>query len=218
MLKNKKYKLKAKKKGFSFVELIVAVFIFVLVVTTSTEVFVKMIKNYKNAREIQRDLENAQYAMNLMAKTIRTSSVLSCSGDGANFNNDCSLVSGTITAINIFDYSRSKCMIYNFDQTNKKLQYKEPTISGINLDECGIYIDWDSPQDMISGTATGGYVNNGSFFVVQSTDNPDSPSNSIVGKVTISMQVCPASGCPAGSDKAIIQTSVSLRDYTKAGI
>jgi|SRR3989344_5477684 len=192
MLKNRKYKLKAKKNGFSFVELIVAVFIFVLVVTTSTEVFVKMIKNYKSAREIQRDLEDAQYAMNLMAKTIRTSSVTDPS------------VPSNVSDIIIFDYSQNKCIKYAF--TVNKLQYGLDSTS-LTKEECTIAnMSGVSLSDMISG-----YVNNGNFAVIPS-------ASGVVGKVTISMQICPASGCPAGADKVQIQTSVSLRDYTEAGI
>jgi len=191
------------KAGFSFVEMIVAIFIFALVVTASSGVFVKMIKSYKSAREIQRDLEDAQYAMNLMAKTIRTSSVVSCSNDGgSNFNLICLSVPG-INAARVYDYSQDRCVTYRFSSNKLKVRSDSPSTPG-DKSTCV----WNSANDDLITN----FVSAVNFSIVQSA--PDVA----VGKATISMQVCPASGCPAGSDKAIIQTSVSLRDYTETGL
>ena len=195
-------------KGFSFVEMIVAIFIFALVVTASSGVFVKMIKSYKSAREIQRDLEDAQYAMNLMAKTIRTSSIISC----YNGSWDLSCGGANITAIRIFDYSQTQgCIQYEFSGNKLKYISNTPPTPG-DKNSCAT---WVPMIDLVSY-----FISNAQFDVKRSFPDPDGggPLTGQVGKATISMQVCPASGCPAGTDKAIIQTSVSLRDYTETGL
>lgn len=184
------------KAGFSFIEVIVATFIFVLMMTAVAMTFSSLFSGYKSAKTIQKNLENAQYAMNLMAKSLRTSSVVFPVSDG---NSE---------TVKFYDYSQKKCIELSFD-TPGNLMYRE--ISNSDLDdslnkklwcENGVFTD-----NLTNLTA--GYVS-GSFYVV-----PSSADSKTVGRVIISMEVCSDSTC---KNSARIQSAVSLRDYGEAGL
>ena len=97
-----------RKRGFSLVESLIAVFIFSLVAAMLAGAFSGFLKNYANAKKAQRSAESAQYAMNLMAKSLRTSSLIT-----TNF------------PLDTFDYSQGKCIRYGF--TANKLQVATTT-------------------------------------------------------------------------------------------
>jgi len=186
--KRKKNNSNTFKKGFSLLEVIVAVFIFVLVVSAASMTFINAIKGYDNAKTIQRDLEGAQQAMNIMAKTLRTSSIV----------DDSQLPS----RLDIYDYSQGRCIVYAF--VGNTLQYG--SIGSADKATCNF--GTISLSEMLPTFVTG------SFDAVMSTSTP-----SFVGKATISMEVCHPDGCGVTYiDKAIIQTTVSLRDYVESGI
>ena len=67
-----------KERGFSFLEIMVSVFIFSLMMTTISITFSNLFKNYRNSRAIQTNLENAQFIINSMAKSLRTSRTRFC--------------------------------------------------------------------------------------------------------------------------------------------
>ncbi len=192
-----------------------AIFVFSVVMVASTVIFGSSIKGYRNARAIQKDLENAQNAMNIIAKTLRTSTVYQCSSDGLNWGVDCSVVS-SIKAIRIFDYSQSKCVMYNFRSSNNVLEEIKFSITESDNPAANCVVDASygsggSSSDLIdTGNVTG------QFDVIQSSIPPASLIP-VVGKVTVSMEVAPD---PSASekDKVRIQTSVSLRDYDEAGL
>lgn len=174
-------------RGFTLIEVVVAMFIFVIIMTTVSGIFGRAFQGYRGAKAIQRDLEAAQYAINLMAKSLRTSSI----------------ISNSPTSVNIYDHSQDKCIVYRFDSDNKlKISSANPSFPG-DKDTC-----------TFSGTLsdmTTGYVA-GNFLVVPSLAG-------IVGKVTVSIKVCPPTGCTGSPrDEAKIQTSVSLRDYVESGL
>jgi prepilin-type N-terminal cleavage/methylation domain-containing protein len=96
----RKKKLKF-KKGFSLIEVLVAIFIFSFVMTMIAGSFSSFFKSYIAERKTQTDIENAQYAMNIMAKALRTSEVESTSS----------------FPLNTFDYSQSKCIRYDISSS-----------------------------------------------------------------------------------------------------
>lgn len=194
-MKHKEIKSRSvKAKGFTFLEVIVAVFIFALMMVAATAIFAKAMKAYSNTKVIQRDMESAQYAMNLMAKTIRTSSVIVPSPPPT-----------TVTRLVIYDYSQGKCIEFKFE-TNK-LVTRSIATSGTNKSNCDSLISGSGSANDLVGTYT-----TGRFSVIPSEIGT-------VGRVTISMEVCPATGCSGiERDKAIIQSTVSLRDYIVSGL
>lgn len=189
------------KKGFSLLEIIVAVFIFSLFMTSMSVVFSRFYLGYKKTKYVQKNLENAQAAINSMAKTMRTSSLTGGP-----------LIPGspfTSYSLRIFDYSQLKCIEYEFlNFPDFNLRYRE-TNTG-SLSDCGSYIGiWAIDSDIISGGVSG------SFYVLPSIMDSVDPDDNQAGRVMISTSVCSNSDCSNSSmDKAKIQTTVSLRSIT----
>ncbi|MFH0969475.1 MAG: prepilin-type N-terminal cleavage/methylation domain-containing protein [Patescibacteria group bacterium] len=185
------------KGGFSFIEVIIAVFIFVLIMTAVSLMFTSLFSGYKNAKAIQKDLESAQFAMNLMAKNLRTSSIVSNGG--------------TSDDIKFYNYSDGgKCISYKLAGSNKIQVASAPDPGDLEPDK----LAWCTSKvlsysDLTSTNST--YINKLSFYAVLS-DGVSAAK--VVGKVTISMEICATSNCSGTEkDKARIQTTVSLRDY-----
>jgi len=178
-----------KTNGFSLIEVIIAMFIFVVVATAVSAIFGKIILAYKNTRTTQKNLENAQFAMNQMAKTVRTSSVISC-------NPNCSV---NANIIRVYDYSQQKCIVYAFDGSHN-LVYSYKNVLIVDKDTGCVTGDY---AGFSSGNAISGTVNAGNFAVTLPVDAVQT------GRVTISMKVCADSACLS---PATIQTTVSLRN------
>lgn len=180
------------EKGMTLLEVMVAIFIFSLIMVAVVQIFGSSASGYRNAVKIQRNLEDAQFAMNEMTKTLRTSTVVSSAG--------------LQTDIKIFDYSRptddsnnGNCIEFKFD-TNKIIMASS---SASDSESCGNMIFGNSDFNEM----TAGKIENMKFEIVPSASGG-------VGKVTISMEVCADSGGICSSTgKVQIQSTVSLRDY-----
>lgn len=181
---------KKKQKGFSFAEIIIAVFIFALMMVAVTGIFSSSIGGYRTARIVQKNLEDAQFIMNQMAKILRTSSVVSSSSDN----------------IIIYDYSSDSCYNYKFEENKIKVSSYPESISGKEIE------DFCTNNFTIFSALTDSFVQ-GKFFAIKSDKIS---GNEKLGKVTVSMRICLNSSCTTG--RVNIQTSVSLRDYYNAGI
>lgn len=181
--RNKKV-LSVGRQGFSLLELLVSIFIFSLIMTIVTTIFVQVFNSRKKAKEIQVNIEDARYAMELIAKSLRMSNVKS--GDAALTDN-----------IVVYDYSQSSCIRYYADAGELKVGY-----SGDDEPGCGSSSIFDAPRTMISGN-----LNNFSLKV-ESSDND--PAQKKIGRVTMAMTICADDTCRT---KETIQTTVSLRDY-----
>lgn len=111
------------KSGFSLVESMIAVFIFSLVAIMLTGVFSGFLKSYKSAKKAQRSAESAQYAINLMAKSIRSSTF----APGVTF--------GPMNQVmRMFDKSRSQCVVYKYAYGAGVLQLATP--AGTDIASC----------------------------------------------------------------------------------
>lgn len=180
---------KTKLKAFSLVELIVAMSIFFLVVSASTSVFVTVISARKKVKNVQINLEDARYALELMAKNIRMST-------------NVSLNSGVIYMLN---NSQNKCVSYKFDSIQRTI--KEDVFSFSAPAECSVAGNYLSYNPIVFGE-----VNSLKFDVVPSSASPSKK----VGKVTVSVEI--TAGNDSNADTVKIQTTVSLRDYKTAEI
>ena len=189
----KKYQMpNASHKGFSFLEMLVAVAIFSLVMITAGNAFSRFIAVQKRTRDVQQDLEDARFSMELMAKTLRTSSIMSC-------NSGVNPCPPSATSVQLYDYSQEKCIRYAF-QSGK-------------IQSASAYTDKATCAGAILGGLTdiiNKYVSSVNFGVVQSSQSPRR-----VGKATISITICSNNETCSGAqrDKATIQTTISLRDY-----
>lgn len=183
-----------KHKGFTLVEVMVAMFIFVLMMVAITEIFVSFIRLNRHTRAVQQDLEDAEYAMNIIAKTLRTSSIVD--------------VSGGKDSIEVFDYSQSKCIGYDFSGGNLRVRTANPSTAN-DPTTCDAPLGGASYQNM---------TNNGNILVSESGFVRKVETNLVsglgtVGSVTMVVTVQEANS----TDKARVQTSVSLHDYSEVG-
>jgi prepilin-type N-terminal cleavage/methylation domain-containing protein len=186
------------KKGFSLMELILSVAIFVIVMVSVASIFAKSFQSYRRNKLIQRDMETAQQAMNFIAKTLRTSTVIT----GA---------SGVYTTLTVYDYSRGiagECIEFNF--TGSIIQYRLATGTPPICNAFGTWRTLTSASDVL--------VQNAGFTVTKSSFTPGPAGAGVVGKITTAFDVCPPAGCAGSNDQARIQTTVSLRDYDFSGV
>lgn len=79
------------------VEVVVAMAAFSIIIMATVQIMAQGSKTYRGMKGIQTNLETAHFALNLMAKELRTSSV----------------VSSDATSITFFDYSQSRCIRYS---------------------------------------------------------------------------------------------------------
>jgi len=192
ILKNKiKFKNRA---GFSLLEMIVAMFVFSVAMVAATSIFGKFIVFQKKAKVIQQNVEDARFVMELMAKTLRTSSIISCNGDTACSENS--------KSVEFYNYSQGQCMRYDFDSVNENIKL---ITANVDKNECDFAA--------LNGTGTAmvnNFIGDLTFSVFQTVADPPR-----AGKVTMLAEVCSTKGCSGSSnEKTILQTSVSLRDYS----
>jgi Tfp pilus assembly protein PilW len=187
-----KAKQKNKLKGFSLIESLIATFIFVMITIMVMETFFSVIESRKRVRMIQQDIEDARYAMEIMAKSLRMSSVFSSDGTQGN--------------IDFYDYSQKKCFRYRIADNKVKVQTAGSTEDSTYRFVTGCESIWTGESDV-----TNGNVRELSFNVEKSVKGSGGVPNKL-GHVTISMKICYENECD-NNDSALIQSSVSLRDY-----
>lgn len=88
-------------RGFTLTEILVSMFVFTIMMISVSQISSTAFFGYRNTRAIQRDIENAQFSMNVMAKELRTSSVVSAAGNR--------------TSVKFYDYSQEKCFEYRIN-------------------------------------------------------------------------------------------------------
>lgn len=178
---NKRY------SGFTLIEVIVSLSAFTIIMLGVVAIFGSAFVSYRETRNLQHNLESAQFTMNTMAKELRTSSVLSSSGAGSNID------------IRFFDYSQDKCIRYSVG--SNKLYKQSVAVAG-------------SDPNARRGNCTAAAVGGVSAQVLVE-DVVESSTSSVlsdhsprkVGKVTMRLRI--------GNDSRnqTIQSSVSLRDF-----
>lgn len=183
--KIKKLKIK-NEKGLTLMEVLVAIFIFNIMMVAVVQIFGNSASSYRNAVKIQRNLEDAQYSINQIMKTLRTSTIVDKSG----------------LEVTVFDYSRATdaCIKYKFASHKIMVGYEDHA----DLADCTSSVSADKEM-------TSGRIENMNFDITESEDQTGNP---VVGKATISAKVCTeSSGSCSATGTVQIQSSVSLRDY-----
>lgn len=192
-----------KKKAFTLIELLLTIFIFSIIMVIVMGVMVNSVVVKKRIQGSAQNLEEARFAMETMAKTIRDSEIISCN-DGANVNCD----SGTINLIETYDYSQDKCIQYYFysDAGGNRDFFSRTVNPNVSEDPSSCVFSSGTFVSMIGSNSKIEDVN---FEVVKS-------DATVAGRVTILMEICSKyngdMNCVAGkSDNFPIQTTVSLR-------
>jgi prepilin-type N-terminal cleavage/methylation domain-containing protein len=206
-------KNKSSKKGFSLIEVLVAMSIFSLIIISFVSSFAGSYFTFRSSKAIQRNLEQSQNAMNLIAKNLRTSTLVSCD------SGSCSSSGERYSSIRVFDYSQMKCIDYRFNGNSANGYVVEQASVSTSFEDCET-VSAGSYSNMISSSQN--HISFGGFYALPSV-SPDPSTSTLgsVGRITISFEVC--SGTDAGcstkvTGKAKIQSTVSLRDYTFSGI
>lgn len=106
-----------KSAGFTLIETLVSMFIFVLVMASVSQIFTKAFSGYRYEKSTQESLESAQFAMNTMAKELRTASISSSSS----------------SLIKFIDYSQNTCFDYEIIGTTLTVESK----AGTKVADCG---------------------------------------------------------------------------------
>lgn len=149
-------------KGFTMIELIVSMFVFVVIVTASAGAFTSAFTARQKAREMQRNLEEARTAIDMMSKNIRMSTKLR--------------PAGTQSTIYMFNNSQEKCVSYTFSG-GKLYSNIYPTSDAPESASYPTCASTVGTTSMISGDVSG------RFLVVPNSESPET-----IGKVTIKME------------------------------
>lgn len=181
------------KRGFTLVEVVMAMGIFVIIISASSGAFASAFKSYKAAKNVNENLKNAQYAMNLMTKTFRTSS----------------LKHSTSSTVIVYDYSQSLCIRYVFTGGAVLTKAFNNVVTESDCNS-GTLFSNANIRDMTTGTVTG------EFDAVSSDGNNSGPVSIRVGKITVTMNIINSGG--GNSSNARIQSTSSLRDYTVSNV
>jgi hypothetical protein len=137
-------------------------------------------------------VEDVRFAMEQMAKTLRTSTVWTPETSSQ--------------TISVYDHSQLQCFQYQISAD--KLQSKSG-VAQVNANNEVISCNNTGTWADMSGAS----VSDLRFAITQTTNGIPTPPP-VVGKVTIMMKVCYNNVCTGSAgDQAIIQTTVSLRDY-----
>ena len=149
-------------RGYTLIEVLVALFVFLIIMTGLSQTFTQSFAAYKRAKAVQRDVANAQFVLNLMAKELRTSSLVSPSSNG-----------NLASAVKFYDYSQGKCIEYRTNASTLQVAKAEAAnFAGCAATTFGAY------DAVTIGTVTGGFV-----------IKPSVISPKAVGKVTVSLEI-----------------------------
>lgn len=228
MVSNMKKKYKQTKKGFTLIEMIISIFIFLIMMIAIVQIFAQQIQAYRHARSVQNDMENAQFAMNYIAKTLRTATVLGGTsvGDLRDYmqsNGDFDLQDiQTGEGLIVYDFSQEKCVQFTFRGPHGTypdaalwVVNNSGTISYDEIDECLDVTNYDytsNEKRLTTGDVTGTFqVAPTRYQNVRGSRQTDT-----IGRVTTAMKVLPGEGKLQRGTTPVpiyLQTTASLRDY-----
>lgn len=189
---------KKKYKGYTLVEIMAALGAFSIIMIAITQIFARGIGSYREVRRTQANLESTQAVLNLMAKELRTSSVVS------------STLGATISTIKFFDYSQNRCIEYSFNETTGQIAKRSVAYTDTDPDDNPFDEQWNYCSSVAFAGAAQPLLTGLVSQTVALTASV-APPNPQVGKVTVSITV------GQGSAATSIQTSVSLRDFNYTG-
>lgn len=179
-----------KKRGYTLIEVVISLTVFLIIMIATSSIFSSMFSGYRNTRAIQHDVETAQYALSVMAKELRTSSI----------------ASSTATSVRFYDYSQNICFAYRINagtlQSAQATPASPSTLTAAQKISFCQTASLSTYETISTGTVTG------SFVVISSVASPAS-----VGRVTASLGIA-----EGPNHTARIQTTMSLRDYEFTGI
>ncbi len=177
-------------RAFTLLELLISMAIMSLLMLATAQIFSRSFLSYQATKHIESNITDAQFLMNLLAKELRTSTVV--------FPSD----SGSTDSIKFFEHSKSQCVQYRFTGS---------TIEAARTSTGGTFSSCDNSSNL-SGFAPIGIGNvTGSFYSVPS--RPASSGSQRMGRVTMTISLQSSDSSPI-----VLQTTTSLRDYGYVGL
>ena len=152
------------QKGFSLIEVMVSLFIFSLVMIAASQIFTRAFAGHRYARNLQRDIENAQYLSGILSKELRTSTIVDPNG----FTQNSQLVQ-------FYEHSQGLCIQYRINASTNALEVAKQNSAGPSA--CN-GASLNNFTVVSSGTITGGF-----------DVTPSSASPRTVGRVTLSLRI-----------------------------
>ncbi len=150
------------QKGFSLVEVMVSLFVFSLVMIAASQIFTRAFAGHRYARNLQKDIENAQYLSGILSKELRTSTIVDPNG----FTQNTQLVQ-------FYEHSQGLCIQYRI--SGNALQVAKQSSTGPSACNGASLSGFTTVS---SGTITGGF-----------DVTPSSASPRTVGRVTLALRI-----------------------------
>jgi prepilin-type N-terminal cleavage/methylation domain-containing protein len=148
--------------GFSLIEVMVSLFIFAMVMVAASQIFTQAFNGYRYAKNLQHDVENAQYLSGILSKELRTGTIVDPNDPTDNAQ-----------SIQFYEHSQALCIQYRISQ--ETLQVARENSSGPAACNGATLSNFTTVS---SGTISGG------FDIV-----PSSASPRTVGRVTLALRI-----------------------------
>jgi prepilin-type N-terminal cleavage/methylation domain-containing protein len=184
-----------KRKGFTLIELLVAMFIFAMVLVAMMAVFNAALGAYQKGRAVKKVMEDAQFALNSVAKDVRMGKIESADFTASPPNSE---------------------LIVTRNRNQTKVCYRITTITldlcenaGSNCNSCSA--GYKSLVDL-SGTGMS-FASTSSGFRNQKTFPVPPATPTSRGWVEINLNIAMTAGEEMNADSINVQTIVSSRDY-----
>lgn len=195
--------------GFSLIEVLIALTIFTFIIGGVVMFSVNSIKANTRSQAMQESIDNARYAMDDLARKVRTSSNIELTGPGSN-------------QLFLIDNKTLVKYCYRFENNQMTLSKFKPTIGtdgSMKPQDANQYNAVASCDDFVGfesivGKSTGKVAIGGKFEVMQ-TDIKDnvSPHRGFV-RIIIDMAYN-SSGSPEDRAEVHLQSGVSIADYER---
>jgi prepilin-type N-terminal cleavage/methylation domain-containing protein len=177
-----------KQKGFTLLELLISVAILAILMMAVTEIFTRSFGSFRASRELESNIADAQFLMNLLSKEFRTSTVIIPASSNDN-----------TSTVKFFEYSKQECQQYRFNASTSSIEVAR---QNTDFSGCNTVSNLTGFTEVNVGGVTG------SFAVVPSTQ-----STPRVGKITMTIVFDGEATAPV-----VLQTTTSLRDYGYVGL
>lgn len=175
--------------GYTLIEMVMALAAFSIIMLMVSQTFTRGFFTYRETKKAQANLETAHFALNLIGKELRTSSIISYS------------INATVSYVIFFDNSQNRCIEYAFDEGLGQVTRRDQPFGSDDPDQnrldCAGHSFSGTPEALVTG------LTGQELSIVQS----DPPPLANVGRATFVLTV------GQGASAASLQTTVSLRDF-----
>jgi prepilin-type N-terminal cleavage/methylation domain-containing protein len=208
-IKGRKKLEKNLEAGFSLIEVLVAMAIFSLIIGGIVMFSINSIKTSTKSRAVQEAVDNARYAMDDLAKKVRTSSNVKLTNDGKDLF---FIDNKTLTKY---------CYEFDVDKGVMNVSKYEPEFSGGRMTNATTYnsiTDCDSTNlgdeaEIVGGTDSKITIE-GNFEVMTTDIKSDSPHRGFV-RINIDVYYNKNDLTPENHAEVHLQSGVSIADYTR---